>query len=330
MDIFDEDIEQKVTVERQIEVILPKNKKPTEVYGIIWDFLERGGKRFRPLMCLTACESVGGKKEDAIAIAASIELFHNFTLVHDDIEDNSQMRRGKPCLHISYGLPLALNAGDGLFMASWKSVLESPIPSKMIVEVGKCLYDSYAAVLEGQAIELNWHSTNFWDIGIEDYKSMVRGKTGALIGGACKAGAIIGGADKKIQTAFWEFGNEVGVAFQIQDDILNIIGDFKKYQKEIGGDIIEGKRTIMVIHLLSKCTPAESDKCRSIIGNQKATKDQVNFVINLMKRYKSIDYAAVYANKLLKNAKTRLSILPANPASKKLNRIADFLVDREV
>lgn len=330
MDVFDEDKELKAVVERQIAAILPRGKKPFEVYGIIWDFLDRGGKRFRPLMCMTACEAVGGKPEKAVAVAASIELFHNFTLVHDDIEDNSQMRRGKPCLHVSYGLPLALNAGDGLFMASWKSILESPITAQQAVEVGKCLYDAYLAVLEGQAVELNWHENKIWGITLDDYKSMVRGKTGALIGGACKAGAIIGEADSKIQDALWEFGNEVGVAFQIQDDILNVTGDFEKYKKEIGGDIIEGKRTVMVIDLLSKCTKAEASKCRSILGNKKATKTQVDYVIGLMKNYGSIDYAASYANALLKSAKERLSALPDNKATKKLRRLADFLVDREV
>ncbi|HQT45530.1 MAG TPA: polyprenyl synthetase family protein, partial [Candidatus Micrarchaeota archaeon] len=171
---------------------------------------------------------------------------------------------------------------------------------------------------------------NIWGIKIEDYNSMVRGKTGALIGGACKAGAIIGGADRKAQEALWEFGNEVGVAFQVQDDILNVAGDFEKYKKEIGGDIIEGKRTVMVIDLLSKCTKLEAEKCKSILGNQKATKAQVEYVIGLMEKYGCVDYATVYAKKLLKNAKSRLSILPQNEASQKLNKIADFLVDREV
>ncbi len=330
MNFFDNDTKLKAMVEKQIEAILPRGKKPFEVYGIIWDFLDRGGKRFRPLMCLTSCAAVGGKMEDAVPVAASIELFHNFTLVHDDIEDSSQIRRGKPCLHVSYGLPLALNAGDGLFMASWKSILESPIPPAKAVEVGKCLYDSYLAVLEGQAVELNWHQNNVWGIGLEDYKSMVRGKTGALIGGACKSGAIIGGADKKVQAALWEFGNEVGVAFQIQDDILNVTGDFEKYKKEIGGDIVEGKRTVMVIDLLSKCTKAEAEKCKSILGNKKATKAQVDYVIGLMKKHGSIDYAAAYANQLLQSAKKRLAALPDNDASRKLHSIADFLVDREV
>ncbi|MFA5105791.1 MAG: polyprenyl synthetase family protein [Candidatus Micrarchaeia archaeon] len=330
MDVFDEDAQMKAVVEKQIEAILPRGKKPFEVYGIIWDFLDRGGKRFRPLMCMTACEAVGGNPKNAIAVAASIELFHNFTLVHDDIEDNSQMRRGKPCLHVSYGLPLALNAGDGLFMASWKSILESPISPQQAVEVGKCLYDAYLAVLEGQAVELNWHENNIWGITLDGYKSMVRGKTGALIGGACKAGAIIGGSDANVQAALWEFGNEVGVAFQIQDDILNVTGDFKKYKKEIGGDIVEGKRTVMVIDLLTKCTKAEAAKCRTILGNKKTTKAQVEYVIGLMKKYDSISYAASYADGLLKSAKERLAVLPDNKASKKLRKLADFLVDREV
>lgn len=330
MDITDMLPGDKKTVECWMEKTLPRSKEPQEVYGLIWDFLDRGGKRFRPLMCLLACQAVGGDEAKAVPVAASIELFHNFTLIHDDIEDNSQMRRGKPCLHITYGLPLALNAGDGLFMAAWKAALDSDLPPEKTINVANMLYNAFSKVLEGQAIELKWHFGNVWGIGPQDYLRMVRGKTGALIGGACETGAFIGGASMQQCEALRVFGEEVGIAFQIQDDILNLIGDEKKYKKEIGGDIVEGKRTLMVLDTLSKCSGQEAIKMQKILDSKSTTPAEVRFAIKLLKKYGSIDFAAKYARDLIIQAKPRLSKLPANEATGRLRQMADYLINREV
>ena len=151
-------------VEKKIGEIVPKGSEPAEVYGLIWDLVDRGGKRLRPALSLLSCEAVGGWEEDALGAAAAIEMFHNFTLIHDDIEDCSLLRRGKPCLHVQYGVPLALNAGDGLFMMVWKAAMgvgwnfeENKIAQKMLLE-------AFTKVLEGQAIELGWYYKNNWDV----------------------------------------------------------------------------------------------------------------------------------------------------------------------
>ncbi|MBM3229092.1 polyprenyl synthetase family protein [Candidatus Parvarchaeota archaeon] len=329
MDIVDEISANKNLVEAQMLKTIPKNKKPKEVYGLIWDFLGRGGKRFRPMMCLLSCEAVGGEFHKALPVAASLELFHNFTLIHDDIEDNSQMRRGKPCLHISYGLPLALNAGDGLFMASWKALFSLDAKPEKIIEIANVLYSSYVSVLEGQAIELNWHANNLWEIKPEDYVHMVSGKSGALIGGACKSGCLVGEGSKNQADKIYKYGVDVGVAFQIQDDILNIVGDEKKYKKEIGGDIVEGKRTLMVLDLLSKCSESQATRMRNTLDSKKASKEDIKLISSLMADYGSLTYAADYARRLVVEAKKNLDCLPKNHATQKLYDMADYLINRE-
>ncbi|MEM4348597.1 MAG: polyprenyl synthetase family protein, partial [Candidatus Anstonellaceae archaeon] len=201
--------------ERLRDLFLEK-KKPFEVYGLLSEFLLRRGKMLRPALCLAACKATGGRiNRDAIHAAAAIEMFHNFTLIHDDIEDGSLLRRGVPCMHIKYGVPLALNAGDGLFMLVWQEMMKIR-KNKELAQTR--LLDAFTGVLEGQAIELGWYWKNEWDVGEEDYFEVIKGKTGCLIAGACEVGGIVGGATKAQQKALYEFGMGIGVGFQIMDD----------------------------------------------------------------------------------------------------------------
>jgi geranylgeranyl diphosphate synthase type I len=316
-------------VDREIEKVIAKNKEPQAVYGVIWDLLARGGKRFRPVMCMLSCEAVGGDSKKLLQIAAAIEMFHNFTLSHDDIEDNSEMRRGKPCLHKIYGVPLAINAGDGLFAMVWETSLLLDMPPKKIVEAQRILADAFRRVLEGQGMEIEWYKNNKWDITEEDYSNMVAGKTGALIAASCDVGAFLGGGKKKLRRALREFGNAVGIAFQIQDDILNIVGKEETYGKEIGGDISEGKRTLMVIHTLGKASPEDKKKLISILDEKTKDQSKVKEAIEILKKYNSPEYARKRAEKIVAKAKKGLEKLPQSEAKERLLQLADFFINRE-
>ncbi|MFH0927672.1 MAG: polyprenyl synthetase family protein [Candidatus Micrarchaeota archaeon] len=318
---------QKEAVEKALYEIVPPKKEPFEVYGISAEFLARGGKRFRPLLTLSCCRLCGGAGEDAMAAAAAIELFHNFTLIHDDIEDDSQMRRAQPCMHIKYGLPLAINAGDGLFMMVWKAALG--IKSKNAPAAQKILLGAFTSVLEGQAMELSWHKHNRWGITEADYLRMAGGKTASLISACCQAGALLGGADEKKQDALREFGHKIGLAFQIQDDWLNLCGEEKKYKKEIGGDICEGKRTLMVLHCLPKLSPADAQKMRKILGQAGASQQQISWCIEKMRATGSLDYAAQYAKKLTEDATASLKIFANTQEKNSLLAVAKYIIDRE-
>ena len=180
-------------VNRRLLALFGKKKEPGEVYGLLSKFILVEGKRLRPALCISSCKAAGGSAADAICAATAIEMFHNFTLIHDDIEDASIMRRGGPCLHIRHGLPLALNAGDGLFMLVWREALR--IKGKKSVEAQQRLLASFTQVLEGQAVELGWHRSGRFDIDEREYYQMAGGKTGALIAVSCEVGALLGGAD---------------------------------------------------------------------------------------------------------------------------------------
>lgn len=320
--------------DREIEKTIPRDRKPWEVYGVLWDFLDRGGKRFRPAMVKLSYEAVGGKAadEDAVVVpvGAAIEMFHNFTLIHDDIEDDSEMRRGKPTLHRAYGTPLAINAGDGLFMMVWEALLKAKLQPAKLFEVQHILSGAFRRVLEGQAIELNWYREKKFDISEEMYFRMVEGKTGALISASCEAGAVMAGAGEEQKAALRDFGMAVGIAFQVQDDVLNLIGSEQKYGKEIGGDISEGKRSLITIHSIAHAS--QKDKKRLVEILLARTKDpaQVREAIEICKRTNSIDYAAKAAKTMVEEAKERIMILPNNEASRRLLQLADFFIYREV
>lgn len=324
-------IEKSRKVEKRIGEIVPRDSKPWEVYGPIWDLLDRGGKRLRPAMCLLSCEAMGGDEEEALGAAAAIEMFHNFTLIHDDIEDGSKMRRGKPCLHVEYGVPIALNAGDGLFMMVWRAALQvAAKDAKKNLEVQRILLDSFTMVLEGQAIELGWYRKNAWDVRREDYVRMVQGKTGALIAASCATGAYLGGANRRQVASFYKFGMDVGVAFQIQDDVLNIVGDEKKYRKEIGGDIIEGKRTLIVIEALKRLGPVDSKRLVGLLGSGSGKERDVEEAIALLKKSGGVRKAQEEADVLITGAKKEIGKVVGQKQKKVFEEIADYLVRRDV
>ena len=319
---------------KEIEKTIPRNREPFEVYGLIWEFLDRGGKRFRPAMVKLSYEAVGGdpktENDFVIPIGAGIEMFHNFTLLHDDIEDDSDMRRGKPTIHKMYGIPLAINAGDGLFMMVWEALLKSKLPSEKLLEAQHVLSTAFRHVLEGQAIELNWYRENRFDVDEELYSRMTRGKTGALISASCEVGAMMGNAKPDQRKALADFGMAVGVAFQIQDDVLNLAGSEEKYGKEIGGDISEGKRSLITIHALSHANAKDKKALTDILASKTKDKEKVRQAIEICKRNGSIDYASSKAKSIVEEAKQKIMVLPNNEASRRLLQLADFFIYREL
>lgn len=303
--------------------IIPKDPNSNPVTEPIWELLNRGGKRFRPVMCLLSCKAVGGKESQAIHTASIIELFHNFTLIHDDIEDESEMRRGKPCLHRIYGIPVAMNAGDGMLLYTLRAL------EQVDERVRPVLHNSFIQVLNGQGIELEWNTKKTHALKEGDYLKMVSMKTGALISAACEAGGMLGGGATKQVAALKNYGMAVGVAFQIQDDVLNIFGEEAVYKKEIGGDITEGKRTLMTIHALANAPKNESGELLRILDSKTQDRKQIARAIEIIEKNDSAEYAKKKAREIVKNAKEKLEVLPENASTAKLHKLADFLIERE-
>lgn len=314
-------------VARRIQGLFKKGRQPRYVYGLLAEFLLVPGKRLRPALCLLSCEASGGSKRQALHAAAAIEMFHNFTLIHDDIEDSSQMRRGKPCMHVKYGLPLALNAGDGLFMTVWREALH--IKGRKSAEAQRCMLSSFTKVLEGQALELGWYHEGKWGVSEKEYYAMVGGKTGALIAAACEVGGILGGADRKACAALSRFGMGIGIAFQIIDDVLNITGDEEKYMKEIGGDIREGKRTLLTIWALRSLPPAKGKELESVLRKEKKSAADVRRAISLIRESGAPQKAAAKAGQIVGQSFLELSALPESKAKESIFKIARYITRRE-
>ena len=316
----------KGTVETELERYLPRSGEPSEFYDAIWELVDRGGKRFRPVLVFLAAESVGGNKEAAIGAAAAVELLHNMTLIHDDIEDQSELRRGKPCIHKIYGVPVSINAGDAMLIKVFEIANGSQISLDRCHRLVTCIAKRAYDITWGQAYEFNlWRRTEFSE---DDVIRLLRYKTGALTGLATEAGAIAGGGHDDQILALRGFGETIGIAFQIIDDVLNVVGEEKHYGKEIGGDIREGKKTVMVAHLLKSATDTDRKKFLRILGKKSIKRIEIKKAIGLYEKYGSIDYAKARSNFYLQEAIQILNKIPMSESRENLELIARFLVSR--
>ena len=232
---------------------IPQREPQRHLYGLVKDFIDRSGKGLRPALCLATARALGGRGEDALPAAAGIEMLHNAFLVHDDIEDGSEWRRGAPAMHRRAGMPIALNTGDAmnaLAMRFFRNAGErlGPVAAARIFdEVDHMLIET----LEGQATELGWVRDNDLKVGADDYMRLVLKKTAwySFIH-PMRIGALVADPNDANLDRFDAFGYLLGLAFQVTDDVLNLTGDLQRYGKEVDGDLFEGKRTLLLTHAL--------------------------------------------------------------------------------
>lgn len=208
---------------------------------------EAAGKRIRPLLVLLSTSGCGADWQSALPAAAAVELVHNFSLVHDDIQDNSDKRRGRPTTWVKWGMPMAINVGDALFVMSTQAMmdLKENYGPETIVRAAEILHNTCLELTRGQFLDMSYEERT--DLGVEDYWPMVAGKTAALLSACCHIGALLGGADDPGQDAYRAFGHYLGLAFQVQDDILGIWGDEILTGKSAASDLIEGKNSLPVL-----------------------------------------------------------------------------------
>lgn len=273
------------------------------LYTLVADYPRRGGRMLRPSLCIATARAFGAPLDDAVRTAVAVELLHNAFLVHDDVEDDSDTRRGAPTLHAAHGVPVAVNVGDALTLLGLRALLDNrdtlgPWVSLQLVEEAERMARES---VEGQAIELGWRRDNALHLSDADYLHMVLKKTcwyTAIY--PARAGALIGERRRPADARFLRFGFFMGAAFQIQDDLLNLRGDPARYGKEIDGDIREGKRTLMLAHLLRSCTAAERERLARFLALPRAARDDadVAWVRARMDAYGSLDHAARIAHGL--------------------------------
>ncbi len=299
----------------------------------IWEFLDRGGKRWRPALLILIARALGAKSKDILDFAIIPEVIHNGSLIVDDIEDNSDMRRGKPSLHKIFGVDVAINAGNAMYFLPLLVLIKN---RKMAPEKIRKIYDTIAQeminISFGQAIDIIRHRGEHGsdDITESQYLQMCAYKTGAPARGSAKLGAILADASEETIDKVVEFAEAIAIAFQIQDDILNILAG-EKWGKEYGEDIKEGKHTLLVINTLQKATKTDKKKLVEILKMHTNDRKLLEEAVCIIKKYGSLEYSKECARKLVEASWKKVEkILPDSKHKKALRLFADFLVERDL
>ena len=322
----------------EVAGLIPDRSPRQDFYDLLRDYPARRGKGLRPTLCIAACGALGGRPLDAVRMAAAMELFHNGFLVHDDIADESTHRRGAPTLHTSHGVGLAVNAGDGLNLLAVDAVLsnlESLGLGRTLGLIHEVLH-MCRETIEGQAMELGWIRRGTVPSRDTAYYTMSTKKTGWYTCiTPCRAGAVCAGqTSPAVLDAFVATFRLVGIAFQIQDDVLNLIGEEALYGKEPLGDLLEGKRTVMLLHLFRTAPPAEREELRANLLRPRAEKSQADaeVILDAMRRHGSIEHAIALADRLARQGVRRfeedLAFVAENEHKAVLRQIAHYVTTR--
>lgn len=320
----------------QLRRYLPRGNPGPYLYDLLSVYPARGGKMMRSSLCIATARAFGARTEQALCSAVAIELLHNALLIHDDIEDGSDTRRGSPTLHQLHGIPLALNAGDTMSLLSLRplkdnfEVIGPVLGARIFEETERMAWES----AEGQAMELGWRKDNRVGLSDEDYLVMVLKKTCWLaVIHPCRAGAIIGTRDRIDLKPFVRFGFFVGAAFQIQDDVLNLIGE-DDYGKERDGDLWEGKRTLILNHAYRQSDALAQARWIRILGvprEERSTAD-IYWMRRQIDRHGSIDYAHHVAHGLAGAALHEFDGifggLAASPDKSFIEEVVTWVLDR--
>lgn len=243
---------------------IPYPELPRGLYEPIAYTLDCGGKRMRPMLLLASCEACGGRIDDAVSQALGLEMFHNFTLLHDDVMDRADMRRGKPTVHRRWNESTAILSGDA--MLTMAGQLMSVAPDDRLADVMALFNGTAMEIYEGQQYDMDFESRQ--DVTVAEYIEMIRLKTSVLLGCACEMGALMAGASDEVRKAFYRYGVALGLAFQLQDDWLDTYGDPAVFGKNIGGDILNDKKTYLLITAMNRADDESRHRIESLIGTR--------------------------------------------------------------
>jgi geranylgeranyl diphosphate synthase, type I len=287
----------RVRIENEIHGALPTGDAPLDEmirYQMGWtpDGLMSLGKWLRPALCLTACEALGGDVERCLPVAASIEMVHNFSLIHDDIEDGDEVRHHRPALWNVYGRGPAIAAGTALWTLAYETLTtsrERGLPADRVLAARRLLNDACTEMVEGQDRDISFEQRN--DVTLNEYLEMVNGKTAALLSASLALGALVAGADALEQERFALFGREMGLAFQIRDDILGIWGEGSATGKPVGADIERRKKTLPVVHAFAQAVGGDRETLRHVYSKDEVDGTDVDTVLDILQRWNSRYFA---------------------------------------
>lgn len=299
-------------------------EQPATLYKAGEYFIQEGGKRIRPAMCLMANELFDEIKPDAYHVATAIELFHNFTLIHDDIMDDASLRRGKPTVYAQYGGNIALLCGDVMLIRAYDYL--NKINIKYLPKILQLFNKTAREVCEGQQLDMDFEKQE--NVLLEDYLHMISLKTSVLLAASLQMGAVIGGATEYNSSHLYEFGKNLGLAFQIQDDYLDAFGDPEKFGKEVGGDIKQNKKTFLLLYALDVALPDQIAQLKSLMETNPP--DKVERVLEIFRACEVDEWANQLKGKYYQLALKHLEDVAVTALRKKpLQDLADFLIKRE-
>ena len=305
-------------------------QQPKELYEPANYILSIGGKRLRPLLALMGCELFSDDIEKALPIAMAVEVFHNFSLLHDDIMDAAPLRRGQPTVHTKYSVNTGILSGDVMLIWAYRFLMntEGCVPEKQICLI--LIFNKMATeVCEGQQMDINFETRD--DVRIPEYIKMIEFKTSVLIAAAFQMGALIGGASEEDAEHLYEFGRNIGIAFQIQDDVLDSFGDPLKFGKKVGGDIIQNKKTLLVLKALELASVTQKIDLQNLMLNEVMNEvEKIEAVKSIFEVTGAKHFAELEMDNYLKKAFENLDETPLSIEKKNyMRRFANDLMKRE-
>ncbi|HOC65808.1 MAG TPA: polyprenyl synthetase family protein [Methanothrix soehngenii] len=318
--MMEEELERRAAlVTATIEKLLPV-MHPRGLYEASRHLVDSGGKRLRPSMLLLAAEAAGGEALALAPAAVSIELVHNFTLIHDDIMDNADVRRGRPAVHKIWGQSGAILAGDTLYSKAFQVLGMTAASPERILGAMNMLSRTCTAICEGQWLDMEFESKD--RVTENEYMEMIEKKTGVLYGASAGMGGLLAGASPEVVRALDEFGRLTGMGFQLQDDVIDLLTPEEVSGKRQGGDLIEGKKTLIMIHAFA------NDVVVPVFSKKDASAEEIFRSISILEGSGSIEYARSRAEEMVAQGKRALDVLPPSPAKETLLELADYMIRR--
>ncbi|MCX6143493.1 MAG: polyprenyl synthetase family protein [Ignavibacteriales bacterium] len=310
-------------VERSLSGFV-REQVPQSLYEPLKYVLDGGGKRIRPVLLLLSCEAVGGNPAKAVYAGTAIEILHNFTLVHDDIMDRASSRRGRRTVHTQWDTNVAILVGDELLALAYRALLKTSSPN--IQEICKLFTEGVVEVCEGQAYDKEFETRS--SVCVKDYMLMIDKKTAKMVAVAAEIGGLIGNGSRSSVLALRKYGEYVGRAFQIQDDLLDVIGNERELGKAIGGDLVEGKKTFLLLEALRLARGNDRKLLAEIVRNNGGSRRLISTYRRIYFETGAIDEARRRIEKDISRAKRELHRLPASRAQAMLAWFADMLLNR--
>ena len=312
-----------IDIEKAIAA-LDWKREPYGLYEPIEYTLASGGKRLRPRLVLLAAEMFGGKEEKVLPAALAIEVFHNFTLLHDDVMDKADIRRGRPTVHVRWNDNTAILSGDQMVIEAY--TLLSRVPADRLSETLRLFNKMATEICEGQQYDMEFEGRE--QVSIEEYMQMIRLKTSVLLATALQIGAYVAGANAAQQKALYGYGINIGLAFQIQDDILDVYGDPRTFGKAIGGDICCNKKTYMLLTALQRADDETRAELEQWLQTQDKSDEKIQAVTDIYTRTGAREVCETVMQLHTHEALSQLNALPQNDATEQLRKLAEKLVMR--